>query len=309
MHTRLRALAAATFLAASACAAHPPLPDAAHASVDERLFTLGALHVALRIPDAPPGRKAVVISPFADADLLLARGFAVATYGFDWKEAARLAGYAGPETPPAAEGEDAQVGAWLLASPRPGIIGRAYFQLVTANAGLVSSVLDVLVRQTDLDPARIAIMGSSTFGFVALQALQSDRRLALGVVRVTCGDYLRFLRSSTLALADDPRWLHGGRLELDADYEAELRAHQPIAHADAFPPRPLLLLAGIGDRVMPYACVESTAEAFAAAYTRAGVAERFHLEAFSEEGHHLGPAADAIALHWLERWLGDSAPR
>ena len=294
-------------LAAAACASNNPNSDPA-APVDERHFTLGALHVTLRIPDAPPGRKPVVVSPFVDADALLARGFAVATYAFDWKEVARLSGYAEPEMPPEppeAHGEEPRVGAWLLTSPRPGIIGRAYFQLVGANAALVPTVLDVLERQPDLDAGRIGIMGSSTFGFVALQALQSDRRLALGVVRVTCGDYLRFLRSSTLALAVDPRWLQGGRMELDAEYEAELRAHQPIAHADAFPPRPLLLLAGIGDRVMPYACVESTAEAFAAAYTHAGVSERFRLEAFSEEGHHLGAEADAIALRWLERWLAE----
>jgi predicted esterase len=262
--------------------------------------------VELRIPDAPPGRKPVVVSPFVDEDLLLARGFAVATWHFDWKEAARLASAPAPEAPhepPPPDASETRVGAWLLASPRPGVIGRAYFQLVGASAELVPTVIDVLEMQSEIDPQRIAIMGSSTFGFVALQALQGDPRLAAGVVRVACGDYLDFLRSSSLALADDPRWLPEGRMELDADYEAELHAHEPIAHADAFPPRPLLLLAGRTDPVMPYACVEHTADAFAEAYTRAGVEDRFRLESFSEEGHHLGEEADAIALRWLERWL------
>jgi hypothetical protein len=264
--------------------------------------------VELRIPDAPAARKPVVVSPFVDTDLLLARGFAVATWQFDWKEAARLAGVPAPATPaapPPPDPSETRVGAWLLASPRPGVIGRAYFQLVTASAELVSTVVDILERQPELDPQRIAIMGSSTFGFVALQAFQRDPRLAVGVARVACGDYLAFLRSSSLALADDPRWLPDGRMELDADYEAELHAHEPIAHADAFPPRPLLLLAGQGDPVMPYACVEHTAAVLSEAYTRAGVGDRFRLEGFSEQGHHLGPEADAIALRWLEEWLGE----
>jgi predicted esterase len=269
--------------------------------------------VELRIPHAPGGRKPVVVSPFVDEELLLARGFAVATWSFDWEEAARLAGVPVPEkpdAPPPPEPRETRVGAWLLASPRPGVIGRSYFQLVSASAELVPTVVDLLERQSDLDPQRIAIMGSSTFGFVALQALQRDPRLAAGVVRVACGDYLDFLRSSSLALADDPRWLPDGRMELDADYAAELHAHEPIAHADAFPPRPLLLLAGRSDPVMPYACVEHTADAFTDAYTRSGVAERFRLETFSEEGHHLGAEADALALRWLERWLDvPPAPR
>ena len=45
-------------------------------------------------------------------------------------------------------------------------------------------------------------------GFVALMALSHDERLAGGVVRVACGDYFLFLRESSLALHNDPRWLH-----------------------------------------------------------------------------------------------------
>jgi alpha-beta hydrolase superfamily lysophospholipase len=161
-----------------------------------------------------------------------------------------------------------------------------------------------------VDPKRIAILGSSTFGFVALEALRDDPRLALGIARVACGDYLTFLRASTLALADDPRWLVDGRAPLDADYAAEVHAHQPVDHADAYPPRPLLLLAGRTDRVMPYECVERTEKALAQAYARAGVADRFRVEAFSEEGHQLGAESDALALDWLVRWLqAPEAPR
>jgi alpha-beta hydrolase superfamily lysophospholipase len=99
-------------------------------------------------------------------------------------------------------------------------------------------------------------------------------------------------------------------MQLDSDYEAELRAHQPIDHADAYPPRPLLLLAGRDDPVMPYACVESTERVFSAAYARAGAADKLRVEVLSGEGHDLGAASDALMLEWLDRWLrAPGAPR
>jgi len=314
MHVRLRAVAALAGLATGACAARAPAPDSSRPPVETRAYTEGPLRITLRIPATPPGPKPVALSPFLDADSLLAHGFVVAEYQFEWAEVARRNGLPPPPEPqPPAPQEvgGERVGAWLLSSPRPGIVGRAYFQLIAASAEVnVRAVVDRLVRQPEVDPKRIAILGSSTFGFVALEALRGDPRLALGIVRVACGDYLTFLRASTLALADDPRWLVDGRAPLDADYEAEVHAHQPIDHADAFPPRPLLILAGKTDRVMPHECVERTQEVLGAAYARAGVADRLRVETFSEEGHQLGAESDAIALEWLVRWLqGPQAPR
>ncbi|HVN38542.1 MAG TPA: prolyl oligopeptidase family serine peptidase [Myxococcota bacterium] len=312
MQLRLRAVAVLAGLATAACAARAPVPDPTTAPVEIRSYTQGALRITLRIPALPPGPKPAVLSPFVDTDTLLARGFVVAEYRFEWAEIARLKGLPPPAPdPPAPPDTGQRVGAWLLSSPRAGIVGRAYFQLVAASAGVnVPAVVDRLVRQPEVDPERIAILGSSTFGFVALEAMREDPRLAVGIVRVACGDYETFLRASTLALGDDPRWLVDGRAPLDADYEAELHAHQPIDHADAYPPRPLLLLAGRSDPVMPYECVERTQEALGAAYARAGVADRFRVESFSEEGHQLGAESDALALDWLVRWLqGPEAPR
>lgn len=255
----------------------------------------------------------MLISPFGDPEPLLAHGIIVASYEVDWERVGKNLGMKDPADSPPPEPESGErVGAWLLSSPRPGIIGRAYFGLITTSAEQsVPDVLDLLAGIPEVDPDRIAIAGSSTQGFVALQALQHDRRLAAAVVRVACGDYFAFLRASTLALANDPRWLPDGRLPLDADYEAELRARQPIDHADAYPPRPLLLMAGRDDVVMPYACVESTEQALGAAYARAGVPDRLRIAVMPGAGHDLGAQADALALEWLERWLlpGQDATR
>jgi hypothetical protein len=305
---RVLALAASLLLSTRCSGARAADPVAKGPPAEARSYTLqnGVLHVELKIPNAPAGGKPAILSPFGDLDALLARGVILVQYQVDWPRLRELFG--GSSEPPAEPETGQRVGAWLLSSPRPGVIGRNYFALVNGNAKFVGGVLDLLERLPEVDPQRIAIAGSSTQGFVALEALRREPRLAAGVIRVACGDYFTFLRSSTLALANDPRWLPDGHLPLDADYAEQLRLQEPNGAPEAYPPRPLLLLAGQDDPVMPFPCVENTASAFAPAYARAGVPERFHLEVFPGEGHDLGAGADRAALGWWEHWLLAAPP-
>jgi dipeptidyl aminopeptidase/acylaminoacyl peptidase len=211
--------------------------------------------------------------------------------------------HAPAEPAPAEPAQHETVGTWMLAAPRPGIVGKGYFGVVGTTAKTLSDVFDAVAALDGIDDARIAISGSSTHGFVALEALRDEPRLAAGVVRVACGDYHRFLRSSSLALHDDPRWLPGGELVLDEDYDAMLREREPIRHAEAYPPRPLLMLNGANDPAIPRACAERTAEAFTAAYAAAGVPDRYRFELYPEAGHDLGDEALQAVLAWWERWL------
>lgn len=238
-----------------------------------------------------------MIGALGEDERLLARGIAVADFRLEWEALGELAG-----SQPAEAGPN-QVGSWMLAAPRPGIVGRAYLNLVAASAHSVPDVVDWLVSLPEVDPSRIAVAGSSTHGFIALEALRLEPRLSAAVVRAACGDYHAFLRSSALALADDPRWLEAGELRLDPDYEAELREREPVRFAGDYPPRPLLLLAGGEDRAIPLACVESTERAFARAYARAGVPGRFQLVVYEHAGHDLAEQSRDRVLDWWERWL------
>jgi len=269
----------------------------------------GWIDVAVTIPRTPTGPRPVVISPIVADDELLEHGFAVAHFHTNWEV---LRGFAAPATKAPPAGAEAappakpetQVGSWLLTSPRPGIVGRAYFQIISMDANhSLPKVVDYLSTLPQIDMGRIALTGSSTSGFAALQGMAGEPRIAVGVVRVACGDYMRFLRSSSLALDDDPRWLPGGKIVLDPDYAVEIAALEPIRHADRYPPRPLLLLAGEKDRAIPFACVESTVQSFQAAYDAAGAGDRFRFVAFPEAGHNLDASANAEILPWLERWL------
>jgi predicted esterase len=304
-----RALALLLLAALVACAGPTPSePDAGarpESSPDvervEHVLADGVLHVTVSIPREPPGPKPAVIEPIGDDEALLSRGIVVVHFRHVW---ARAPGVAAPEPESASEPAEKPVGRWLLAAPRPGIVGRNYFALIGAIAeGSVPRVVDLLETLPSVDPERIGMSGSSTGGFVALEAMIAEPRLAAGVVRVACGDYHAFLRSSTLALADDARWLPEGRLPLDADYDAELTAREPIRNAEALPPRPLLMLNGTADDAIPYECALRTAEILHAAYARAGALDRFRFIAFEDVGHDLGDQALRAAERWWERWL------
>ena len=328
--TRIAWLIVFATLAACKSGAHrpvqpPPLPLASAPPVEtiETQLAKGWISVSVTLPQASAGAAPVVISPIVADEELLERGIAVARFHTNWEslrafgpgpssaarepEAAASADGAAAPAPGSARTRTtrpAQVGNWLLAAPRPGIVGRAYFDIISIDAeSVLPQVVDYLVSLPGIDPARIALTGSSTSGFVALQAMAGEPRIAVGVVRVACGDYMTFLRSSSLALNDDPRWLENGQVVLDPDYAVEIATREPIRHADRYPPRPLLLLAGERDRAIPFACVENTVQRFRAAYQAAGTPDRFRFVAFPAEGHSLSADANAEILPWLERWL------
>ncbi|MBY0274797.1 prolyl oligopeptidase family serine peptidase [Candidatus Binatia bacterium] len=293
----------------------PPLPsgpsaDGTQPETITAQLEKGWIDVSLTLPGTGSAPFPVVISPILPDEEFLAHGFAVARFHTNWQALLALAKPTPAPSPTPSEPRPPEptaeaVGKWLLTAPRPGIVGRGYFDLITADAETsLPAVVDWLVTRPEVDARRIALTGSSTSGFTALQGMAAEPRIAVGVVRVACGDYLTFLKSSSLALDDDPRWLPGGKLVLDPDYAVEIAAREPIRHADLYPPRPLLLMAGERDRAIPLACVENTVVRFRAAYAAAGVPDHFEFVAAPEEGHNLSADMNAEIVPWLERWLG-----
>ncbi len=299
-------LLALTRAATAATTAPPPRPD-----VRDFHETVGGgwITIDLEIPrDFPPPRP-VVISPIIESRLLLERGIGVARFRTHWETLLPLrTGAAKPPnaTADATAEDDEAVGEWLLRAPRPGIVGRGWFGFITQDAEhSLPRVLDVLARNPFVDAARISIAGSSTTGFIALQAMVRERRLGSAVVQVACGDYFRFLRSSRLAFADDSRWTSGDTLPLDPDYAAELARIEPVRDAARLPPRPLLLMTGARDRAIPRACVEHTATALRAAYAAAGASDRFAWIEFPDDDHSLAEERIDRALEFWDHWLLD----
>jgi len=338
-----RTVVAVLLLALVACASEPRAHTSltsdprlgADVEVREARLANDFVLLTMIIPRQPPGPKPVLIEagsrdPAAIVGAngeLLRRGVIVAHFQNNWQPLREAfppaqampdrppvgrpgdtnvaAGKAvAPERPGPKPAEPQTVGSWLLAAPRPGIVGRSYFQFVAVSAHTsVPAVVEHLGTLAEVDPRRIAIVGRSTGGFVVLEALAQEPRLAVGLVRVACGDYHDFLQKSSLALAGNPRWLVDGKIVLDADYEAELRVREPIRTAGRLPPRPLLLQNGGRDPAMPTSCALGTARVFERAYALQGLPERFRFILWDDRGHDLGPDAQAEEIRWCERWL------
>ncbi|HYC21741.1 MAG TPA: prolyl oligopeptidase family serine peptidase [Candidatus Bathyarchaeia archaeon] len=331
----LRAAILALLVAAGCAPRRPPpivvplAPPAEQApdNAEQRAVSLakGWITVNLVIPRSPAGPKPAIVSPIDDDQTLLDRGIVLVRFHTNWELLRAFAQPPAHDTPTAASAPGAaaeaagkpeaanppqqqqnQVGTWLLAAPRPGIVGKAYFALISEDAlHTLPQVMDYLETVPEIDPQRIAIAGSSTSGFVALEALAQDARFSAAVVRVACGDYHTFLRASSLALNNEARWLPDGRLELDPDYEARLQEIEPIRSADRFPPRPLLMINGAQDTAIPLDCTLHTADALRTAYARRRMPDRFRLIVYPDQGHNLGPEAATESLAWWDRWLLD----
>ena len=266
----------------------------------------GWITVSLGLPNAGAPPYPVVLNPILPERKLLDRGIAVARFRTNWEI---LRGFRKkPDARPAPPGKDAgaerdaePVGNWLLQSDRPETVGQAYFQLIAQDSQkTLPRVLDFLARQPEIDAERIAITGSSTSGFLALQAMAAEpRRLRAAAVQIACASYRTFLRSSSLALDDREKWLPGGEPRFDPAYEAELAAVDPIHKADRFPPRPLLLISGARDHAIPRSCVLETVSALREAYRRAGTPDAFVWREFGESGHETPPEASRIIFDFL----------
>src|SRR2546427_413346 len=161
-----------------------------------------------------------------------------------------------PAAPPAPKNT---VGAWLLASPTPKTVGQGYFGLIAANADAVSTVIDYLGTVPDVDPARIAIGGTSTGGFIALEATAADARIRAALIIAACGDYHRFLHLSSLGMKGEP-------LDLDPAYHKRLREWEPPRHAARPTPPALLLVSGPEDLALPISRARATTPLVASSY-------------------------------------------
>ena len=262
----------------------------------------------MKIPLSPVGAKAVVVNPLADEDALLRCGIIVARHRADWHRLSKSVSSVESghdEKQRQARAKENTVGVWMLASPRPGIIGRSYFRFIRANsARLIPRVIDGLLSTGEVDVDQIGFSGSSTAGFIVLEAMADDPRVSASVVRAACGEYNHFLRSSSLALNNEARWLPLGKLRLDSDYSDELALREPVGRAELYPPRPLLMLNGDRDAAIPLACVRPTVAAFEQVYELVDRSDRFSAITYADTGHGLGQAARDDALKFWQRWFG-----
>lgn len=249
----------------------------------------GAIELTLEIPiDGSHRRRPVVLGLPGVRAMVLKAGGIWGDYTIQW---ARLKD--APPPPPT----EHTVGTFVLTSPSAAVLGRSYLEGISRTAWeFVPEILDHLVARDDVDPGRIALGGASTNGFVALQAASRDERFAAVGAFLACGDYLGFLRDSSMGMAGKP-------LALDPAYAKWVEAQEVVRVPDTLPPTPLLLTGRVGDLLIPIACVDTTAQVLSDAYLRAGVPDRFTFMRLTMEGHGFGPDERGAWEAFLRRFV------
>jgi dienelactone hydrolase len=295
-------------LAAGCGPTAPPDPAPPPPAVETRELSLddGFITIRVDIPREPPGPKPAVVTLLGERERMLEAGLVVIEYRTHWEKLRALVPPKPAPAPPAAGAPAPKPartwGAWMLASPTPKTVGRSYFRVITADATkTIPKVLDAVLGFPEIDATRVGITGTSTNGFIALQAIAHDPRLTAAAVIAACGDYHRFLHGSSLGMKGEP-------LDLDPEYSAWLRSIEPVRHPEQFVRAAVLLLNGSDDVVIPTPCVRATERAFAPAYRKAGAPERFRSIVVPGAGHDLSAEARHQVLAWWLRWLLKGRP-
>ena len=152
--------------------------------------------------------------------------------------------------------------------------------------------IDYLLTRSEVDPARIGCVGLSVGGFRSALLAAADQRIQAAVtVGWMCGlgDLWPVGR-----WPNSVGWVHyvpGMFQELDLPDVATLAC-----------PRALLVMQGRQDRLFPPDGMQRALDHLAAAYTKAGQAERF-MGRMYDVPHQFNPAMQEEAFAWLDRWL------
>jgi dienelactone hydrolase len=179
--------------------------------------------------------------------------------------------------------------------------------------------LDYLESRPDVDARRIGMIGISMGGQETWIAAALDPRVRVGVPVIGVNTF-------AWTIARD-RWEARSRL-LPQVYEAvradlseptvDRRVYQSVWERltpgllDRFDgpellpliaPRPLLVLNGETDPLVPVEAARLAAESARRAYAAAGVPERFRFEVAPGVGHTFTADERRLALDWLDRWL------
>lgn len=157
--------------------------------------------------------------------------------------------------------------------------GREYRDRLRGRWGIVdvedsAAAARFLSERGDVDPARIEITGGSAGGYTTLLAMALRDEFATGTSYFGVADLVSFHDETHKFESRYDEYLVGPWPEAVELY----RERSPISHADAFS-RPLLLLQGLDDKVVPPAQAEVIVEAL----ERRGIPYAYI--AFEGEGH------------------------
>jgi dienelactone hydrolase len=179
--------------------------------------------------------------------------------------------------------------------------------------------LDYLQSRPDVDPDRIGMLGISMGGQETWITAALDPRVKVAVPIIGVNSFAWTLshdlwrpRAALLPQLYEAARADLGEPAVNARVYREVWERLTPGLLDRFDgprllpliaPRPLLVLNGEKDPLVPVEAARQAAESARRAYAAAGVPERFRFEAAPGVGHAVPPAHRRLALEWLGRWL------
>jgi predicted esterase len=183
----------------------------------------------------------------------------------------------------------------------------------------VMRLIDWLDARSDVDPARLGLIGISKGGIETYLAAAVDPRVAVAVPCIAVESFHWAVdhdswhsRIGTIQPAFDQAARDAGVAAPGADFVHAFYARvapgidgefDGPAMVALIAPRPLLAINGDSDPRTPPPGVAECAEAARAAYGAAGAADKFALFLQPHTAHRVTPEGYARAQAWLVRWL------
>jgi len=171
------------------------------------------------------------------------------------------------------------------------------YSILLGMAMDIRLLIDMLPACTGIATACCGMTGFSLGGHATLLAMAVEPRISVGVSFIGTGDH-RGLMALRAAQNHVPPEQFGDYFPPALD--AVVRSCDPIHNPGIFSGRPLLLLNGGTDTVVPIACVRR----FHAAVKRAcHDPRRLRLSVYRGVGHEVTPAMWDEGRKWFRRWL------
>jgi dienelactone hydrolase len=180
-------------------------------------------------------------------------------------------------------------------------------------------LIDYLVTRPDVDPARIAMVGTSKGGMETYLAAAVDPRISAAAPGIGVQSFRWALdneswmsRAGTFQVALNTAAKDAGAGHVDAAFLRKFydRVAPGIysefdgpAMLPLIAPRPLLAINGDSDARTPGPGLMECVAAAKKAYAQAGAADKFELLLEPNTGHKVNPEAWETAVKWLVRWL------
>lgn len=183
--------------------------------------------------------------------------------------------------------------------------------------------LDYLQTRPDVDAQRIGMIGVSMGGQETWLTAALDPRVRVAVPAIGVNSFAWTVahgqwqaRARLLPQVYEAVCADLGEPEVDARVYRAVWDRLTPGLLDRFDgprllpliaPRPLLVLNGARDPLVPIEAARIAAESARRAYEAAGVADRFRFEVAPDAGHTVTPAQRRLAFDWFDRWLKGSS--